>query len=61
MTLFLVRSTPMDRDENGGSAPTPPRAPADYLELCRRAFIKRYFSEVGEDDYEFSNNVYDGE
>jgi hypothetical protein len=61
MTQF-VAPVPSDRaDDSRGAANPPLPAPADYLELCRREFARRYFQQVNGDDYEFSPNVYEGE
>lgn len=61
MTI-VARPLPQGDNSRGASAsPSPaPRVPApDYLELCRREFLKRYFRQVNGDDYEFSHNVYE--
>lgn len=57
-TPFVPRSVPPERGDDDRRGASSPAAPVDYLELCRREFIKRYFRQVNGDDYEFSHNAY---
>lgn len=57
-TPIVSRSVPPERDDDDRRGTTPPAAPVDYLELCRREFLKRYFRQVNGDDYEFSPQAY---
>ena len=58
---FITRFVPPERDDDGGSRLAVPSVPADWLELCRQEFLRRYFQQTSGDEYEFSPNVYGDE